>query len=101
MRIGKSFRFTEDMYSLMFIGQVLPVYINWCRQSAEKREDLLTEMIKKHEKEEIQNTIHGDSEVSTNEDKGRIPILFKKIKNVFKSKKSSSIQASKQPSNQP
>ena len=30
LRLGKSFRFREDMYSLLFIGQVKPEYYEQC-----------------------------------------------------------------------
>ena len=52
LRLGTKLDFREDMYSLLYISLVHPVYKDWCDNEADKKEKDLDEVIAKVLKEE-------------------------------------------------
>ena len=61
IRIGTSFTFTEDMYSLLFIGQVKTMYIEACEKMQEARDNTLNEMIQEYGNRKLNEGVDNQS----------------------------------------
>ena len=62
LRIGTKLDFREDMYSLLYISLVHPVYKDWCDEEADKKDKELDEVIAKVLNEEQEVEEEDDSE---------------------------------------